>query len=248
MMTVLFVVPCFSAVHLSVSGGYSYSSLENLNTYWEKVKTDAAAYTTTSNAEWKAYGNGVFANVDLSINLDTAILAGVRTGVQYVFPSTYSGFRLVDVPPLTWMAVETSVDNYLIPIMAGLNFYVPVGDSAMAVSLGAYAGWALAYCGQSTSYNGSEPVLALYGGSGFMADVSASIEMKILPIVTLSLNGGYRFANMTNYKNIESVSATIPGYGLYVIPSNDPFNDNEGKPVNVDFSGINIGIGLNIRI
>jgi hypothetical protein len=148
------------------------------------------------------------------------------------------------------MFTETSIDNFLIPIMAGLNLYFPLGDkdSSVAITAGAYGGWGLAYCGQSTRYNGSTPYLALYGGGGFMADISAAVEMKLLPFLTISLNGGYRIANMTNYKNVKSISATIPGYGLYTIPSNDPFNDNSGKPVNVDFSGINIGVGVNIRI
>src|SRR5450759_4508569 len=216
-MVLFAVVPSFAAVSISVSGGYSYSSLAGLNNYWEKVKTDAAAYTTTSTANWKAYGNGVFGNVDLSVNLDTNILIGVRSGAQYVFPSTYSGFRLINVPPLTWMTTDTSIANYLIPIMAGINLYFPMKDSAVAFNLGAYAGWGLAYCSQSTKYNGNPALLALYGTNGFMADLTAAIEVKLLPFLTVSLNGGYRLANMTNYKNINSVSGNVPGYGIITI-------------------------------
>lgn len=249
-LALVFAVPSFAAVHLGVNGGYSYSSLENLNTYWEKVRADAEANSFSAGADWKGYGNGVFGNIDLGINLAENFLVEVRTGLQYIFPSTYTGFRLIDLPPPTWMTTETSIDNFLIPIMAGINLYLPLGDkdSAVAVTAGAYGGWGLAYCAQSTRYNGSSPMLALYGGNGFMADLSASVEMKLLPFLTISLNGGYRFANMSNFKSVSSVSATIPGYGLYTISSNDPFNDESGKPVNVDFSGINIGIGVNIRI
>lgn len=243
-----FVSSSFAAIHIGVSGGYSYSSLDSLNSYWETIKTDAAAYTTTSNANWKGYGNGVFGNLDLNVSINENVLAGVRTGVQYIFPSEYTGFRLVNVPPPTWMYTETSIANYLIPIMAGLNLYMPLGaESAVAVKAAAYAGWGLAYCAQTTSYNDSPPVLALYGTNGFVADLTAAIELKLLPFLSVSLNGGYRFAKMTNFKNIDKVSATVPGYGLYTIPSNDPFNDNSGKPVDVDFSGINIGAGVNLR-
>ncbi|PKL92092.1 MAG: hypothetical protein CVV21_04910 [Candidatus Goldiibacteriota bacterium HGW-Goldbacteria-1] len=242
-----FASASFAAFNISVSGGYSYSSMESMNSYWETIKTDAAAYTTTSNANWKGYGNGIFGNVDLSVNLDTNIMAGIRTGVQYIFPSTYTGYRLINVPPLTWMYTETSIANYLIPVMAGLNFYMPLGtESAVALSAGVYAGWGLAYCEQTTSYNNSPDVRTLYGANGFVADLSAKAEMKILPFLSVSLNGGYRFAKMTSFKNVESVSAEVPGYGLYVIPSDDPFSDNEGKPVEVDFSGINIGVGVNL--
>lgn len=247
-IVLFYSVSAFSAVHIGVNGGYSYSSLDKLNSYWEKVKVDAAAYTTTSNANWKVYGNGIFGNLDLGVNLDKNILIGIRTGVQYIFPSTYSGYRLVNVPPPTWMLTETSIDNYLIPVMAGLNLYMPMEDSALAFNLGAYAGWGLAYCAQQTKYNGSSPLLALYGSSGFVADLSGAVELKLLPFLTVSINGGYRFAKMTDFKNVKSVSATLPGYGLLIIPTNDPFNDNSGKPVEVDFSGINIGVGLNIRM
>ena len=243
-----FAFASFGAIHIGVSGGYSYSSLESLNSYWETIKTDAAAYTTTSNADWKGYGNGVFGNLDVNVSINENLLAGVRTGVQYIFPSTYTGFRLVDIPPLTWMYTETSIANYLIPVMAGLNLYMPLGaDSAVALNVGAYAGWGLAYCAQTTTYNDSPPMLALYGANGFVADLTAAIELKLLPFLSISLNGGYRFAKMTDFKNVEKVSATVPGYGLYTIPSNDPFNDNDGKPVEVDFSGINIGAGFNLR-
>jgi hypothetical protein len=236
----------FGAVRVGVSGGYSYSSMDSLNKYWEKVKVDAKAYTTTSNADWKGYSGGIFGNLDLNINVDKNILAGVRTGVQYIFPSKYTGYRAVNVPPETWMYTETSLDNYLIPIMAGLSMHTPMEGSAISFDAGVYAGWGLAYCGQTTKYNGSDPALAIYGSNGFMADLSAAVELKVLEFLTVNINGGYRFAKMTDYKNVKSVSATVPGYGLYTIPSNDRFNDNNGKPVEVDFSGINIGVGANI--
>ena len=242
-------VPSFAALHIGVNGGYSYSSLDSLNTYWEKVKTDAAANTFGAGANWKGYSNGVFGNIDADINLNQNILLGVRTGLQYIFPSTYTGARLINLPPLLWVPTETSIDNFLIPMMAGLSLYLPLGDkdATVALTVGAYGGYGLAYCAQNTRYNGSSPFLALYGGNGFMADISGAIELKLLPFFTISLNGGYRMANMSNFKNVKSISAIIPGYGLYTIPSNDPFNDNSGKPVNVDFSGINIGAGVNLR-
>lgn len=245
-LVVFFAVPTFAALQLSVNGGYSYSSLDNLKTYWEEVKAEAAA--NTLEAKWSGYGNGVFGNIDLSVNLDTNILVGIRTGLQYIFPSTYNGFRWLGDPVNNFFTTETSIDDFLIPIMAGLNIYLPLGDSAIAFNMAAYGGWGLAYCGQSTSYGGGAPVLALYGGNGFMADLSAAIELKLLPFLTISLNGGYRFANMANFKNIESTPGVTIGGHEYIIKANDPFNDLSGKPVNVDFSGINIGVGVNIRI
>ncbi len=247
-LAVFLSVPAFAALQISVSGGYSYSNLDNLKSYWEKAKVDAEAYTTTSNADWKGYSNGVFGNLDVNINIDKSILVGARTGIQYIFPSTYSGFRVINIPPLTWVYTETSIENYLIPVMAGVNLYMPMGtDSAIAINAAAYAGWGLAYCAQKTKYNNSEALLALYGGNGFVADLTASVEVKILAFLSASLNGGYRFAKMTDFKNVKSVSANVPGYGMYNIPTNDPFNDGNGKPVDVDFSGINIGAGLNLR-
>jgi hypothetical protein len=242
----VFAVPSSGAVNIGVNGGYSYSNMDSLDKYWEKVKVDAAAYTTTSNADWKRYGNGIFVNVDMNMGLDKNILAGVRTGVQYIFPSKYSGFRGVDIPPVEWMYTETSIDNYLIPIMAGLSLNMPVENSSISFDAGVYAGWGLAYCGQSTKYNGSDPLLAIYGSGGFMADISAAVEIKVMEFMKISINGGYRLAKMTDFKNVKSISAAVPGYGLYTIPSNDPFNDNSGKPVEVDFSGINIGAGVSI--
>ena len=81
-----------------------------------------------------------------------------------------------------------------------------------------------------------------------MADLSGAFEFNVFPGFALSLNGGYRWAKMSGFKSVDKVSANIPGYGTYTIPTNDPFNDGSGKPVAVDFTGFNIGIGINIRI
>jgi hypothetical protein len=248
-----FSAPSFAAFHLGITAGYSYSNLEGLDTYWQNIKADTTANTALASApRWTSYGNGLFANIDLNFNIDKNLLVGLRSGVQYIFPSTYTGFREIpiDIPPvtMTWVNTETSIDNMLIPFMAGLSYYIPFGDSLMSMRLDAYAGWGLAYCGQRTKYEDVGPLLSLYSGNGFTADLSAAFEIKLLPFLSASINGGYRFAKTSGYKSIDSITADIPGYGTYKVPTNDPFNDESGKPVDVDFTGMNIGIGINIRI
>lgn len=250
---VVFAIPSFAFLHLGVSGGYTYSSLDSMNTYWEKIKADAEAYSTTATADWLAYGHGLSANIDLNFNLDKSVLVGVRTGLQYIFPSKYTGLReiMIDVPPptLTWVNTETSIDNFLIPIMAGGSYIIEFGDPAVfLLRLDAYAGYGLAYTAQRTTYEGVGPLLSLYQGGGFTADLTGALEYKFLPFLSVSLNGGYRFAKTSGYKAIDSITADIPGYGTYTIPTNDPYDDESGKPVEVDFSGIIIGIGINIRL
>lgn len=247
--TVLFfAVPSFAILHIGISGGYTYSSLAELDSYWEKVKTDAQANSFGASADWQGYGNGVFGNIDLNFNLDKNLHIGARSGIQYIFPSKFTGVREIDVPPVFWIPTETDTYNILIPIEGGISYLLTFGDSAVSIKAEAYAGYGLAYNGQDTRYNGSSPFLTLYSGGGFMADVSGAIELKLLPVLTISLNGGYRWAKMSDFKNIASVSATIPGYGLITIPTNDPFNDGSGKPVAVDFTGYSVGVGINIRI
>jgi len=174
---------------------------------------------------------------------------GLRSGVQYIFSNTYTGVKMiVETPTPVWINTETTVDNTMIPVMAGFSYVVPVSESKVNLRLDAYAGWALGYYFERTSYEGSPGVLALYSGGGFMADAGGALEFAIAPFILMSLNASYRYARTSDYKTVESVSVNIPGYGTYTVPTNDPFNDASGKPVAIDFSGFNIGAGFNIRI
>jgi hypothetical protein len=79
-----------------------------------------------------------------------------------------------------------------------------------------------------------------------MADLAASAEFKLLDFLSLGLNLGYRWANIPSMKVIKGINVDLGGGNNVVVNSNDPLTNNSGKELAVDFSGINVGIGVHI--
>jgi hypothetical protein len=234
--------PSFAIFHLGLDAGYSYSSMADLNRSWEKAKYDSENNTTTPTAaSLSKYGNAVFANIDLSFG--DSISFGPRVGIQYVFPAKYSGLK--EVVPGLFIPIDTSTDALLIPIMMGVS--VGMNPKLPFIITGsAYCGWGIGYAFENTKYAGIGPYMTAYNGGGFMADLSASMEFKLLEFLSLSLNTGYRWASITGMKVVKGVNVNVPGYGQVNINTDNPLTSASGQELAVDFSGINVGLGVNL--
>jgi hypothetical protein len=242
----VFAVPSFATMNLGVQAGYSYSSMAELNRNWEKIKADSQNNTTTPTAAtFSKYGNAMYANIDLSIG--DVIQFGPRIGVQYVFPAKYSGLKAIEVSPGVFVPipVDTSTDALLIPLMLGASVNLTPG-TPITIKGSAYGGWGVGYSFENTKYIGIGPYLTTYSSGGFMADLAASFEFKLLEFLTLGLNAGYRWANISGMKVIKGIDINVPGYGQVNAKTNDPLANSANQAIAVDFSGINVGIGAHI--
>jgi hypothetical protein len=130
--------------------------------------------------------------------------------------------------------------------MLGVSANLTPG-TPFTIKASAYGGWGVGYTFENTKYLGLfGPYQTVYSGSGLMADLAASAEFKLLDFLSLGLNLGYRWANIPSMKVIKGINVDLGGGNNVVVNSNDPLTNNSGKELAVDFSGINVGIGVHI--
>lgn len=242
-LALVFAMPSFAMVHIGSHVGYTYSSMAELNRSWEKVKYDSEHNSISPTAaSLSQYGSGIGLNLDLT--LGEFIESGFRLGFQYVFPAKYTGLK--EVVPGLFIPIETSTDALLIPIMFGVGVNLDLGLPFILTGY-AFGGWAVSYAFENTRYAGSVPYLTTYSGGGLIGELTAAIEFKALEFLTFSVNTGYRWAKISGMKAIQGINVDIPGYGNIKIDSSDPLATASGKELAVDFSGISVGLGVNIR-
>ena len=242
---VFFAFPSFSdSLHIGLSGGYSYSNMEELNEAWEKAK-DAAG--TTQNASYTEFGNAVWGNLDISVVFSEPFAAGIRSGGQYVFPAVFTETLDFNYNGSTYTAeiVDRTFYAVLVPAMAGFSAKFKIPDTETGIVLSAYGGWGFAYAAEQyeSALVPGYSFAIIYEGGAPMADVSAAIEIPVFPFMLISVNAGCRFAEISGLKSKESFD--IPGYGT--IETGAGLTDIDDKDIALNFTGFNIGAGINIR-
>lgn len=245
-LALLSCAPLFSGtLHIGISGGYSYSNMDDLNAAWEKAKE--AALGNSQTASYTEFGNSVWGNLDMNFVFSAPLAAGARTGAQYVFPMTFTETLDFHYSGVTYTA--TSVDRtfhaVLVPVMAGISAKIKIPDTESGITFSAYGGWGLAYAFEQyeSSLVPGYSFGVIYEGGGPTADLSVSTEIPVLPFILISLNAGYRFAKADGFKSKESFD--IPGYGT--IETGAGLTDIDDKEISLNFTGFNAGAGINIR-
>ena len=133
----------------------------------------------------------------------------------------------------------------LVPAMAGFSAKFKIPDTETGIVLAAYGGWGFAYAAEQyeSALVPGYSFGIIYEGGAPIADVSAAVEIPILPFVLVSINAGYRFAEVSGLKSKESFD--IPGYGT--IETGAGLTDIDDKEIALNFTGFNVGAGINIR-
>ncbi len=106
-----------------------------------------------------------------------------------------------------------------------------------SIKFDAYTGLGLSNVSMSdstASYNAE----AKAAGCSFVGDFSIGLEFVVLSGVGFEVNTGYRLAK-TARVNITSNK----GYSYQI---GDPLTDFSGKALEMDFSGVTVGAGINI--
>jgi hypothetical protein len=123
---------------------------------------------------------------------------------------------------------KATADANIVPMELGLALDLGVPLSDLSGRVGVWGGYGLATVA-TLSENGAVKTTSLYQGGAFTAEVLGAIRYKILPLISLSLEAGYRMANVAQLKD---------GAGK------EMKNTLTNKDVAFDFSGANIGGGL----
>lgn len=239
-------LPLFSdTLHIGISGGYSYSNMQDLNDSWEKAK--AAALGNSQTASYTEFGNSVWGNLDINTVFADPFAAGARSGAQYVFPVVFTETLDFYYGGTTYTAevVDRTFYAVLVPAMAGFSAKIKIPDTESGLVISAYGGWGFAYAAEQyeSSLVPGYSFGVIYEGGAPMADLSVSAEIPVFPFILLSINAGYRYAEVTGLKSVESFD--IPGYGT--IETGAGLTDIDDKEIALNFTGFNIGAGINIR-
>ncbi len=239
-------VPSYALLHVGVNAGYAYANMDQLNNAWEDAKKEAQE--NSGSAKISDFGNSVYVNADLGLGLLPFINVGPRAGIQYVFPST------IDYDAGGFKYKET-ITSLLVPAELGISTNIAIPLTPFSVTAGIYGGYGFAFATKQISTNmdfagGTLPyefsVTQPFNGGGFMADASAALEINILPLINLSINAGYRYCLIENINTTKEIRDPISGNVLVSAGQLELYPGSDEK-LKVNFSGFQIGAGLNIR-
>ncbi len=221
--------------NISVSGGYTYASMAKVNSVLQNDQNAAngGILNTGSNAFYVA--------LDINFPVFNGIKIGPRIEYINVFEGNYKDVNT------TWGVNDW--DDFgasMIPIYLGISYSYGFGDTPLSVAGGIYGG-----CGFANGYRNINVTLLnvnlasgdipLYG-SAFAGEILLSGDYNFSKNISLSLNFGYRLADVSQMQASNSVyisnKITInKGETLKV-------NLNSGDNISFDYSGVLAGLSL----
>jgi len=238
-------VPSFALLHVGVNAGYAYANMDHLNNAWEYVKQQTPESYGTAKAT--DFGNSIFVNADVGLGLLPFLNVGPRTGLQYVFPAT---FELTADYGMGQINYKETITTMLIPAELGVSANIAIPLTPFSVTAGIYGGYGFAFATREITTNtlsiSDITFTQPFNGGGFMADASAALEMNILPFINISLNGGYRYCLIENINSTKEIKDPLTGDVIVSADQMEVFPNN-GDKLKVNFSGFQVGAGLNIR-
>jgi len=242
-----FYVSSFAVVNIGVSGGYASVAMTEVN---KKIDFNASIYSGLSPAVTKL-GNGLYGNLDLNFGFIPFINLGLRTGILYCFQGkiTVDGTNFPLLPPGSFSVSET-YDSILIPIMAGLGLNIGLPGIPFSINAGVYGGYgfsivSLGYKIKVPSAGFDLSAFPIYNGGGFVMDAGIGFSFSMLPFISATLNVAYKLAKIPEVKATSDVNLGPP-LGTSLSIKDKPLNDHDGNSLPIDYSGINIGVGINI--
>jgi hypothetical protein len=127
---------------------------------------------------------------------------------------------------------DSTIDLNLVPMELGLSVDAGLPFSGLSVRGAVFGGYGMATSMTTYKLNAGGPSISnLYQGGGFTAEAVGNIRYDIFPFTALVFDLGYRMANIPSMKD-------TAGFELKKVSSTDSLN--------YDFSGLNVGGGLNI--
>ncbi len=202
----LAAAPAHAFFEANIAGGYTSLAMGDLN--------DALSKGTVSSSKVQ---NGFYVSADAGVSLLPFIKLVPR--VVYI----QAGQGLQDNGAFG----KSTVESNLVPLELGLATDISVPLSGLSARAGVWGGYGMATSAVSTKSGTGVVTGNLYQGSAFTAEALAALRYSIVPFFSLSLEAGYRMANVTSLSDTGGKAWK-----------------NGAKDMALDFSGMNLGGGL----
>jgi hypothetical protein len=181
--------------------------------------------------------------VEADIGLAPFLMVGVRAGYLHCMPaSVHYNYVLYDQ--------TTTLNASLIPLEAGLSVVFEVPATSLSLMAGVFGGYNFArasYKSEIIASNQTETITLPYTGGGFIGELIATINLKMNSLLSLNVNGGYRFAKIPQMVQAKDISYNgIPGISILVGEKGDILKDSENEDLMFDFSGFLVGVGFSV--
>jgi hypothetical protein len=127
----------------------------------------------------------------------------------------------------------------LVPLMAGVSYTYDIPAIPVSISADVYGGYAITSANSTLKTTVSSVVSEItvpYNGGGFAMDLGCRINYQINEPMSAGFTLGYRIADISELTAAKSAGT---------VNKNDKFQD--GKTVPFDFSGLNIGLSVNMK-
>jgi hypothetical protein len=248
-LLLIFAPAIIADTHLGISAGYSYATMDDMKAGLDQMKDTALNLTPTSHVDMGKFGDSIYANIDLDVGFNDYLSIGPRFGGQYVLPVNIT----ITDPSDPSITTSNAYSAALVPVEVGLKVKFKLPVAPILVTAGVYGGYGLAFVTQGVniavnsgySIPGYTPAIYnnLYQGGGFMADGLATAELMLGDNYSIGVNLGYRKAAFDNLKSVDKVVIA----GQTIVAPGSLIKDGTGQERTADFSGFNIGLGINLR-
>lgn len=243
-----FGVSSFAVVNIGVSGGYASVAMtevnSNLDDFAESLESNGLTTSLTK------LGHGLYANLDLGLGLIPFLNLGARAGILYCFQGKISieGDLSFFNSSLGTGTLSYTYDAMLIPIMGGLGLSVGLPGIPFSINAGVYAGYGFSIVSEGGNIKTDSfdiPFKPVYNGGGFVMDAGIGFSFSMLPFISATLNIAYKIAKIPELKATSDVSVGPP-LNTTIVKKDDVLKGGDGKAIPIDYSGINVGVGINI--
>jgi hypothetical protein len=250
---VFFAVSSYAdSFNLNFSGGYTSVSFSQLNSSIQSKANSLRAMFPGSSPDVTDLSSGFYVAADVSYMVWPMLMAGLR--IESIFTNqggiNFSGSG-PDGEGGTISVTDTETyGGSLVPVLLGATYRLDFTDNRLMAKGGVYAGYGFASFSRSVSAslmdNGIleeyETVNENLTGSGFVAEVLLSGCYSFNDAVYLSLDLGYRFANIPQmtYASITGAPVGTP------INQGDVVKDTNNNTIAFDYSGLIVGVALSL--
>jgi len=247
-----FSVSSFALVNIGVSGGYASVAMTDLNNYLDDDYKDFK--DAGFNPSLTKMGSGLYANIDLNFGVIPFLNLGIRSGILYCFQGKLTGDINLGLfnPSLSSYSgsLSESFDALLIPVMGGVGVNIGLPGMPFSINAGIYAGYGFSTVSQNVNVKTNIIPLDIsfnpvYTGGGFVMDAGIGLDFSILPFISATFNIAYKLAKIPEVKASSDVVINESGLSETVVKKDDVLKNENNNTVSIDYSGINIGVGIN---
>ena len=216
-------------VDVNVHAGYTTFAMGDLNSANNSLWGYNMGYPAYNGYYYYGIDRGVVAGVDLTTSRFLPVQGLVWGLRSEAMQSNLAEFKADNVPPYSIGAQYTDRAT-LTTVLVGGKYSLPFVTDGLSLGLGAWAGGGYGVLDQHATQDLTGPYSIQNGVFSAMlpvAELESSVDYKLGSHVSVSLSGGWRWADAPQVKN--------GGEALY--NNWQKWYNATKSPVNVDFSG-----------